>query len=254
MRRYDHGLDADWIARQATITQRLVDSARRTLDRERAEGRLNEPMFDTAVNYAVERVQDGWALGEPVDELRARLDEAAGWAREALDWGMRLDGLEAYRWLETALLSGDSALALEVAGRIPDEIEELDIQVPVARDFLAALARLVERRLEDAERLSIAVAEASSGPRRSLAGAREFAGLGELVGATATRDQAGFDQAVSIRTASVVARYDRSEEGRRHRHGLLDLPGASVAAIARALGLRLPSGHTYLATELAEAR
>jgi len=253
MRRYDHGVDAGWVARQATITQRLVDTSRQTLENQRAEGRLNEPMFDTAVNYAVERVQDGWALGEPVKALRERLGEAAGWAREALDWGMRLDGLEAYRWLETALLSGDSALALEVAGRIPDEIEELDIQVPVVRDFLVALARLAERRLDDAERLSIAVAEASSGPRRSLTGVREFAGLGELVRATAMRDQAGFDDAVGIRTASVVSRYDRSEEGRRHRHGLLDLRGASVAATARALGLRLPAGHTYLATELVEA-
>lgn len=245
MRRYDHKPDEAFMVRRYERQREGVERVRRTVERDGRRGYLD--IFDVAIDTAVGAAQYGWALGEPIETLRAWLAEAAAWAAEALDRGQVLDGRRAEWAHVAALLAGDDGVAKRVAAGVPEG--GFDDDVPVAREYLDGLARLVRGDDDWAGAAAAAMAEAARSPGAHPETVDAFESLDDLLGAVAASDQGAFDAAVAARTASLVRQFGRSVENRRHRDGGLDRRGAALAALAARRRLAMPD-NDYLATEL----
>lgn len=253
MRSYEHHPDVTWIEDRVRFTSELLESARRTAEAARAQASPDPLAAEIALSFAVQRIQYGWALGETPPELSTLLDEAAALVREAAQRTRQPTAPIAERWICTALIARDHLLAVELASRVPADVADLEMQFPVARDFLVGLARLVEADWDAVREAATAIERASSGEHVSPAGARSYDGLGELLRATADRDERAFDGAVAVRAAALVGLYGHSPQARRHPSGLLDLQGAAVAIVGASIGLRPSTPSVPLASELSEA-
>ena len=187
MRRYTHQPDEAWIERNYAFHKDGVERVRRTVERSGRQGG-KVIVFDTAIRKVFDAVSCGWALGEPVAELRAWLEEAAGWVDEALDRGRELDGNLADWYLGTAALARGWPTAARVAAMVPDRVTASEGRSRLGNDFLAALAALVAGDLEAAEAAAEAMRAAQSDPTVPPHAVDAYAHLDELVSATAARD------------------------------------------------------------------
>jgi len=251
MRNYDHAPDTDIAAERY---RRFLDRLPRlsaTIARVVPKGDLG--VYDVAVNRALDAARYGWALGEPVEGVAALFRRAAGWVAEGLDRGRTLDALIVERWLGIAMVVGDLELAARIAGAVPKGVAGLDEEPAVWQSFLVGLSGLAR---EDAAATAQAAGEMTTwlgSAETSPEAAEAYEVLDRLLAATAEVDQAGFDTAAAARSSAVARDYGRSIEQRRNPNGLLDLPGAAVAAAAHRAGLTLPAGNAYLGTELIES-
>lgn len=249
MRRYQHKPDQAWIERNYSFNKEGVEDVRRTVERSgRQKGKVT--VFNTAIDTVFEAVSCGWALGDPVDQLRSWLVEAAGWVEEALERNRELDGGLAEKWLATAVLAGAWPVASRVAAMVPGRVVGFEERSSVAREFLAGLAALVGGDLDAAAAAADAMRAAQGDWTVPPHVIEAYAHLDELIAATAARDAASLAAAIERRSAALARQYGASIEDRRNEHGLLDLRGTAVVACAVAAGIRPETTTDHIAVDL----
>jgi len=251
MRNYDHAPDTDFAGKDYRRFLDRLPRVQATIERVVPKGDVG--IYSVAVNRALDAARYGWALGEPVEDVAALLRRAAGWVAEGLDRGRTLDTLIVPRWLGIAMVVGDRELAARIAGAIPEGVARLEEKSAVGRWFLAGLAALALSRAATAAQAAGEMTTWLGSAETSPGAAEAYEALDRLLAATAEVDQAGFDTAAAARSSALARDFGRSIEQRRNPNGLLDLPGAAVAAAAHRAGLTLPAGNAYLGTELIES-
>lgn len=250
MRRYGHEPDQAWIERRYASKAGRLHIIRDTVERV-GRGMDDLDAFDVAVLSVLEIVSYGWALGEPVDNLRTMLGEAAGWVDEALGRSRELEGMVAQRSLVAATMARAWAVAEGVAAMVPDGVVDFfEERGPVAGGFLMGLANLVGGNGEAAAAAAARMRDAAADPKVPPHELDAYAHVHEIIAATAAGDEAELAAAVEQRSAWLAQEYGTSIENRRDRSGLLDLPGTAVVACAVRSGLRPRVGTDYVAVEL----
>ncbi|MBW3650941.1 MAG: hypothetical protein KY458_10275 [Actinobacteria bacterium] len=249
MRRYQHQPDQTWIERNYAFHKGGVEDIRRTVERSaRQQGKVT--VFDRAIRKVFQAVSCGWGLGDPVDQLRPWLVEAAGWVDEALERGREVDEGLAEWFLATAVLASAWPVASRVAAMVPDHVVGLEASDPVSRQYLAGLAALIRGDLETAAAAAEAMGAAQGDRTVPPHVIDAYAHLDELIAAAAARDAPALAEAIEHRSAALARQYGASIEDRRKEHGLLDLRGTAVVACAVAAGIRPETTTDYIAVDL----
>lgn len=249
MRTYQHDPDWEWINDNLDFHRDGVARSGATIERLRA--RKSPMRYDIAVQNVELAVAYGWAAEDPVEKLRALLDQGAVWVSEAVT----LDGLETpvvQRFLVVASMAGAWDTAARVAALVPDGLTGPE-RDPLSLGFLTGLARLAEGNhraaAASADDMRRAIDENPAVPPRIV---ELYGTLTDLLAAAARQDAAALEAAMNERAADVARTYGGSIEDRRHAHGLLDTWGAAIVAAASRDGLPIPD-NTYLGTDLIKA-
>lgn len=164
-----------------------------------------------------------------------------------------IDSFDIDRWLEIAIIGADPVAAATIVDLIARGVVDLESRGETVEWFLAGLRALLQGDRGAAATAAESLGRWLEAPATDPSTARYLAGLDLLIGATASGDQAAFDQGVAVRRQGRVAAFGRSVQLRRNPDGLLDAAGAAVARLAVLRGRSLPPGDPYLATELLAA-
>jgi hypothetical protein len=250
MRNYLHGPDerflAEELARQGAELERCDDILCSLFQSPLDHGQLH--LYGDCVDtvFTVARLE--WSLGAPVQRVAESVRKVCDIVRAVVGEGVLVDAFSAGYWLQLALIGGDGSSARRlgeqiegsIAGRAPaDPLSCFMVGVRALLSGSSALAKQAAEVLCD-------LAQTANGSARDGA----FLGLAPLLKAVAAKDQAAFDAALGARRDALIARYGRTLELRRSAYGLFDLDGASLARLAGVVGLRLPVGDPYFATDL----
>jgi hypothetical protein len=251
MRDYPHRPDEPFLQTRITQFERGIGtSATRISAGVDADELL---VYNSAVGTAFTLARLQWALERPLDDVVASMRQAVTWMREAIAKGFEVGATNIDRWLEIAIIGGDPAAAATVVDLIDRGVVDLGKDREAEGWFLAGLRALLQGDRDAATNAAESLRRWLDAPDTAPFAAQSLAGLDLLIGATASGDQAAFDDGVAIRRQARVAAFGRSVQLRRNPDGLLDAAGAAVARLAALRGRSLPPGDPYLATDLLAA-
>jgi hypothetical protein len=228
-RRFGYEPDLERFLRSESLDERVGHRFEAKL----AGGPYDSVYIPIALSGVLQRAQQWWVLGRPVEDVAAMLAKVSPFARRSLDAGtVPTDSYGLWPWLAVPLVAGDVELARRLGPLVGAIVDPDD-------DYLRGLVALVADDRDRAASCAAAFTARLDAPASSPGWVKTYQHLDTMLAAVATRDQPALAAATAARDQSIIKRFGRNIESRRDMFGVLDPFGVAILRLAHVAGMTL---------------
>jgi hypothetical protein len=228
-RRFGYEPDHAWFAEKEQFKVRMGNKFEAKL----AGGPYDSVYIPIALSGVLQRAQQWWVLGRPVEDVAAMLAKSSPFVRRSLDAGtVPVDPVGVWRWLVVPLVAGDVELARRLGPLVGAIVDPDD-------DYLRGLVALVADDRDAATTATAAFTARLDAPSTSPGWVETYQHLDTMLTAVATRDHPSLAAATAARDQAIIKRFGRNIESRRDTFGVLDPFGVAILRLAHVAGMTL---------------